>query len=245
MILVLTPLKARIARAAESNQQLAGSAQYLGGEFRPCTKQGIYGSLTLRVFQIDGVSQYIDWAIENKFGVMDINIRHYITRPDDIDSYIERADERAIQAQVQELMCYIWDNYLQIYDGVDEIFLMGVGNAYLGVKVLLINRNVKARVAGVINFVDSNPLRPVKSDTDEQLSSWYKDNSLVYVAGNHACWANPDLTRKVMKRRFGTVFRSPVNGLTRMMNDHAKDAQQWILERCEGTDGEEEDQSMS
>ncbi|KAK1826405.1 hypothetical protein QBC39DRAFT_437986 [Podospora conica] len=41
---------------------------------------------------------------------------------------------------VQELMCYIWDNCLQIYDGVDEIFLMGVGNAYLGVKVLLINR---------------------------------------------------------------------------------------------------------
>ena len=159
----------------------------------------------------------------------------------DIDSHIERADERTIQAQVQELMCYIWDNYLQIFDGVEEIFLMGVGNAYLGVKVLLINRNVKQRIAGVINFVDGNPLRPVKSDTDEQLSSWYKENSRVYVAENHACWADADLTRKVMKRRFGTVIRSHANGLTRMMNEHATDAQRWILERCEvGTDGEEE-----
>lgn len=37
-------------------------------------------------------------------------------------------------------MCYIWDNYLQIYDNVEELFLMGIGNAYLGIKVLLINR---------------------------------------------------------------------------------------------------------
>lgn len=30
---------------------------------------------------------------------------------------------------------------------------MGVGNAYHGVKALLINRNVKARITGVIKFV--------------------------------------------------------------------------------------------
>jgi len=39
-------------------------------------------------------------------------------------------------------MCYVWDNYLQIYSGVEDIFLMGVGNAYLGIKVLLINRGM-------------------------------------------------------------------------------------------------------
>lgn len=58
----------------------------------------------------------------------------------DTDAFTARADERTIQAQVQELMCYIWDNYLQLYDTVEDIFLMGVGNAYLGIKVLLINR---------------------------------------------------------------------------------------------------------
>lgn len=41
---------------------------------------------------------------------------------------------------MRELVCYIWDNYLQLYDSVEEIFLMGVGNAYLGVKMLLISR---------------------------------------------------------------------------------------------------------
>jgi hypothetical protein len=41
---------------------------------------------------------------------------------------------------MRELVCYIWDNYLQLYDSAPEIFLMGVGNAYLGVKMLLISR---------------------------------------------------------------------------------------------------------
>jgi len=38
-------------------------------------------------------------------------------------------------------MCYLWDNFIGLYDA-DEIFLLGVGNAYLGVKVLLINRGL-------------------------------------------------------------------------------------------------------
>lgn len=59
-----------------------------------------------------------------------------------MDSFTPSADERTLQAQIQELMCYIWDNYLQLYDAAEDIFLMGVGNAYLGIKVLLINRGM-------------------------------------------------------------------------------------------------------
>lgn len=57
-----------------------------------------------------------------------------------MDPFTPRADERALQAQIQELICYIWDNYLQISEHHEDIFLIGVGSAYLGVKVLLINR---------------------------------------------------------------------------------------------------------
>lgn len=174
----------------------------------------------------------------------------------DMEPFTPRFEERTLQAQIQELMCYIWDNYLQLYDRLEDIFLMGVGNAYLGVKVLLINRrmsptlphnsrpphdetstnlprttvDVKSRISGVVNFVNGN-LRPVKSDVDQELSSWYKDNSQVYVANDHACWSDPDLTRKVMKRRFGNVIRSQANGLTPMMAEHFTDVQQFILDR--------------
>jgi histone deacetylase 6 len=95
----------------------------------------------------------------------------------------------------------------------------------------------------VINFVDG-ALRPVKSDVDESLSIWYKENSRIYVANDHACWRDPDLTRKVNRRRFGTVFRSPVTGLSRMLHAHASDVEKWILSRQLAGHGEttEEDQ---
>lgn len=84
----------------------------------------------------------------------------------------------------------------------------------------------------MVNFVTGN-LRPVKSDTDNELSSWYKENSRVYVAGDHACWSDPELTRKVNKRRFGTVVRSEMLGLNKMMQEHAEEAQDWVMRRVE------------
>ncbi len=82
----------------------------------------------------------------------------------------------------------------------------------------------------------------MKSDVDPQLSSWYRDNSRVYVGSDHACWSDPDLFRKVGKRRFGAVKRSPVTGLNRMMREHAADAQQWIMGRVEGHGNAVEDE---
>lgn len=167
-----------------------------------------------------------------------------------MESFIPGFKERALREQIETLICYIWDNFLQLYE-TEEIFLMGVGNAYLGVKVLLINRgkhqlnltafkdcliylclllDCKDRIGGIVNFVTGN-LRPVKSDTDEYLSTWYKEHSRVYVAGDHACWSDHDLTRKVQKRRFGTVVRSEKHGLNRMMQAHAKEAQEWIMDK--------------
>ncbi|KAL5588635.1 hypothetical protein FOBRF1_015163 [Fusarium oxysporum] len=180
---------------------------------------------------VDGVTDYIDWAVDQKFGVMDVNIPAYVTHDEESDSYVPGFKEKALTEQIQTLVCYLWDNYLQLYDA-DHIFVMGVGNAYLGVKVLLINRDCKSRISGVVNFANGT-LRPVKSEFDSDLSSWYKENSRVYIAGDHACWADPDLTRKVNKRRFGTVVRSPMFGLNKMMAHHAKEAREWILERVE------------
>ena len=83
--------------------------------------------------------QYVDWASENGFGVVDANVPRYITHPEDMDPFTPRVDERTLQDQVRELVCYIWDNYLQLYD-VEDLFLLGVGDADLGVKALLTNR---------------------------------------------------------------------------------------------------------
>ncbi|KAH7173675.1 uncharacterized protein B0J16DRAFT_276226 [Fusarium flagelliforme] len=181
---------------------------------------------------VDGVTDYIDWAVDQKFGVMDINIPAYVTHDEDSDAHIPNFKEQALTEQIQTLVCYLWDNHMQLYEA-DDIFIMGVGNAYLGVKVLLIQRDCKSRISGVVNFANGT-LRPVKSEFDADLSSWYKDNSRVFIAGDHACWADASLTKKVNKRRFGTVVRSPMIGLNKMMAHHAEEAREWILERLEG-----------
>ncbi|OAR01822.1 hypothetical protein LLEC1_00665 [Akanthomyces lecanii] len=182
---------------------------------------------------VDGVTQYIDWAAGQKFAVMDINVPAYVSQDEDMEAFIPGFKERALQEQMQSLICYLWDNFLQLSDA-EEIFLMGVGNAYLGVKMLLINRDCKARISGIVNFVTGS-LRPIKSDIDTELSSWYKDNSRVYVAGDHACWSDYDLTRKVQKRRFGTVVRSEMIGLNKMMRAHAEETHEWIMDRVTDT----------
>ncbi|CEI62974.1 Histone deacetylase clr3 [Fusarium venenatum] len=181
---------------------------------------------------VDGVTDYIDWAVDQKFGVMDINVPAYVTHDEDSDAHIPSYQEAALTEQIQTLVCYLWDNYLQLYDA-DDIFIMGVGNAYMGVKVLLINRDCKSRISGVVNFVNGT-LRPIKSDIDTDLSSWYKENSRVFIAGDHACWNDANLTKKVHKRRFGSVVRSSMFGLNKMMAYHANEAREWILERLEG-----------
>lgn len=67
---------------------------------------------------------------------------------------------------------------------------------------------------------------------DESLSTWYRANSRVYVASDHACWADPKLEAKVKRKRFGTVIRSSETGLGAMMRRHASEVQEFIGSRC-------------
>jgi histone deacetylase 6 len=104
---------------------------------------------------------------------------------------------------------------------------MGVGYSYLGVKLLLTSRECKAKIFSVVNFVTGS-LRPVRSETDPNLSTWYKTHSRVYVAADHACWQDAEYAQKVRKNRFGRVVKSDVVGLNRMLRRHFGDVVGWL-----------------
>lgn len=163
---------------------------------------------------------------------MDINIPlNNDTTPSDTGSYPARPTTSELESQMKDLVGYLWDNFLSIYNS-NNIMLVGVGDSYLGIKQLLTTRNCRTRIAGVLAFV-TGTLRPVKNDTDLSLSGWYKANSKIYVAGNHACWTDPENVKKVSKRRFGTVVPSVENGLVTMLKVHENDAKEWILEKLD------------
>jgi histone deacetylase 6 len=73
----------------------------------------------------------------------------------------------------------------------------------------------------------------VRSETDPQLSNWYKTNSLIYVSPDHACWNDEDVNRKVRKSRFGGVKRSEVEGLSAMMDVYLEESGKWVLSKVE------------
>ena len=84
----------------------------------------------------DPVRPYIDWAVSNSFGVLDINFPTHVTTPNHGNSFYDKVSEGELQNQSKDLLCYLWDNYLEGFNS-SQIVLMGVGDAYLGVKQLL------------------------------------------------------------------------------------------------------------
>ncbi|OBT80163.1 hypothetical protein VF21_00614 [Pseudogymnoascus sp. 05NY08] len=169
----------------------------------------------------DGVMAYIDWAYNNGYAVIDVNMPMHIEDTDaniEEEGFIERPTEMVHRERMKELMCYLWDNYLELHDS-EHVVLMGVGDSYGAVRELLVNRESKHKVPLVVSFV-SGSLRPVRSETDASLAHWYKKHSRVYVAADHLCWTDPELERKVTKSRFGRVVKSGVEGLNNMLRAH-------------------------
>lgn len=83
----------------------------------------------------------------------------------------------------------------------------------------------------------------MRSDVDESLSNWYKNNSRVFVAHNHACWLDPVTEKKVRKKRFGAVTRSPKTSLVGMMHHHTDEVQEFILFKVSKAGGGETTES--
>lgn len=94
----------------------------------------------------------------------------------------------------------------------------------------------RKKVPSVLSFIDMS-LRTVRSETDPQLSVWYRNNSLIFVVPDHVCFTDPDQHRKVTKNRFGQVRGADIdvgnggNPISKMLARHQSDARDWIMEK--------------
>ncbi|KAM3078099.1 Histone deacetylase hda1 [Clarireedia jacksonii] len=199
---------------------------------------------THNAYIVDPIPPYVDWAADNGLGIMDINIPLNID-PNQPPTGIlpHRPTPAEVENQTRELVCYLWDNFIELFEA-KHILLLGVGDAYLGIKQLLVSRDCRRRMAGILCFV-TGALRPVKSETDPGLSSWYKANSEIYVTKDHACWTNEESLRKVKRSRFGKVVQSEVTGLAKMMRLYQGEAEEWLWGKLEEAKAREEDEEKS
>ncbi|EGE07161.1 histone deacetylase hda1 [Trichophyton equinum CBS 127.97] len=182
----------------------------------------------------DNVKDYISWAVEHNVGVIDVNIPKHISEADQNSrSYERESPNRALFSE--QLAEYLWENYIETND-TSRIFFMGVGDAFLGLANLLINKErVHTMVSGVICFVAENPVRAVASTTITWLSKWYKEekNSLVFVSHRHMVWEGQENKQKQYKRYGRLVKSTAAHTLNEMLVDHRADVFKWIEERVE------------
>lgn len=80
--------------------------------------------------------------------------------------------------ETARLAKYIWDNYLELTDATNIIFL-AVGEACPGIVNMISVKDVTRRVAAVINFYGRNPLRAITS-VEDALVDWYFHVSLLH-----------------------------------------------------------------
>lgn len=97
-----------------------------------------------------------------------------------------------------------------------HIFLLGIGDAYLGIMTLLNeHRSAADDVTATIAFVGENALRAVTGD-DERIRRYY-NSSMIFVANDHPVF---DQDARKLKRRHGGVVRSQETRLQKMLLAH-------------------------
>ncbi|KAI9763002.1 MAG: Histone deacetylase hda1 [Chaenotheca gracillima] len=194
----------------------------------------------------DAVQSYIQWAIEQGYGVIDINIPKRLSELDEVDPVLEGEDPPSVRA-MHELMVYVWENYVQVSDA-DHVFVVGVGDAHYGVTHLLgaqacpvgapndVHRTPNETyplIKGVVNFVSHGALRSIRGADNPYLIDWYHKTSLVFVSDTHPVWIAP----KAPKRKFGRVVHSDERSLNSMLREHRETVTSWIRARADAAAG--------
>ncbi|GAM86032.1 hypothetical protein ANO11243_040420 [Dothideomycetidae sp. 11243] len=178
-------------------------------------------------YMTDGVKSYIDWAVNQGFAIIDVNIPKHLTDTDQDDK--DHKDPELKESRAKEallLATYLWENYIELNDST-HIFILGVGAAYNAIiELLKSNDRVSSRVTKLFFFVSEQSLHSCRSATYDNLSMWYYDHSLVFVANNHHIWdytngnnngtGSNGMARKP-KKRFGALVRSDFDALEDML----------------------------
>ncbi|KAH3955578.1 hypothetical protein HBH64_124100 [Parastagonospora nodorum] len=180
----------------------------------------------------DVTKRYIDWALNNKFEVVDVNIPKIVSVEDPEDGYVRADDSEKRAHQTRELAAYIWENYIEPHDAT-QVFFMGIGDAYAGLVDLLSNyencTEPDSVVECLIGFVAETTIQSIKRPTDDTIALWYHAHSKIFVKNSHFVW-DPSRQRK-LRRKLGNLVQSTEDTLDAMLEAHMEDVQKLLLEK--------------
>lgn len=171
----------------------------------------------------DVSKSYIDWARSRHFAVIDINIPKHITAPTAptrSTSPVANADSEATrEAATHEVATYLFRNYIETSD-YTHLFILGIGEAYLGVIKLLSDERMGGAALDaadhVFGFLGENAIRALRVGDDlTRITQWYEKSSM-YVSSKHSVWEK----EVKLKKRHGRVVKSKEAELQDMLFLH-------------------------
>ncbi|CAL9729994.1 histone deacetylase Hda1p [Monosporozyma unispora] len=170
---------------------------------------------------IDSSLEFINWTMEKDYGLIDINIPQSLIEQDNYSAIITS----------QEVLCFMWDNYIKYFEPSTKISFVGIGDACAGVVHLLGHRDTRNNTKTAISFLGSKTLKPLVPLVDETLTDWYFKNSLVFSNKNHTCWGDSD--HKKPRKKYGRVLRCETDGLNNIIEERFDEATDFILDGFE------------
>ncbi|KAG0669258.1 Histone deacetylase hda1 [Maudiozyma exigua] len=176
---------------------------------------------------VDSGLSFIKWATQRKYGVIDVNIPQSLFEQDNYSAMIT----------AQEVLLYLWDNYIKFSTNVQKIAFVGIGDASSGVIHLMGHRDTRSNVKAIISFIGSKQLKPLVPLVDESLTDWYFKNSLVFSDKNHSCWG--DNESKKPRKKYGRVLRCGTDGINNIVEERFEEATDFILDSFEEWSDEE------
>ncbi|KAF8981134.1 Histone deacetylase hda1 [Entomortierella lignicola] len=143
---------------------------------------------------VDPVARYVDRIVTSDNELIDIVIPYQPASEDEKISLKEKATE---------LLTDIWDNYAVVAGGQRRIILIGVGFGCHSLVSLMNERqkDVTRLVSCAVLVPGGDHVLPMVT---RRLSTWYADNSLVFISDDHPAW---EVTNPKMISRTGNIVQ--------------------------------------
>lgn len=197
-----------------------------------------------------------------KIGYIDINIPSYALSISSLNNGNSKSASQSTYNPTifaQELLLYVWDNYLAYFSQLKKLVFVGFGDSYQSIVHLYAKRpssEIKNLVQGTIIFVNRSALKPLVPVMDESMVDWYYQNSVVFTSCLHSCWngssgatgtslsrsngstnngneANGIDNSKRPRRKFGRVLKASSDGLWEVISERFDEGIDFVLDSIE------------
>lgn len=189
--------------------------------------------------------ELVNENVPDKVGYIDINIPSYT------EVMAASLSSKDTTAQVkpsnynptlfaQELLLWVWDNYLTYFPSLKKLVFLGFGDAYQSIVHLYAKRpsqEIKELVQGTVVFVSRSTLKSLVPVMDESMVDWYYQNSVIFTSPMNPCWSGTTGPRGDMeevekrpRRKFGRVLKSSVDGLWDVIQEKFDEGVDFILD---------------